>query len=69
MPTIIPPRKHISSAFSKGAPTYAHNASVQREILVKLAAKLPPKCPNVLRCYLSLSAADLSFLILLRKFS
>ena len=43
MPTIIPPRKHISLAFSKGAPTYAHNASVQREILVKLAAKLPQK--------------------------
>ena len=43
MRTIIPSRKHIASAFSKGALTYDNNASIQREILLKLASKLPRK--------------------------
>jgi malonyl-ACP O-methyltransferase BioC len=43
MTTIIPSRKHIASAFSKGALTYDNNASIQREILLKLSSKLPRK--------------------------
>lgn len=40
---MIPSRKHIASAFSKGASGYDHNAAIQREIVLKLAAKLPRK--------------------------